>query len=308
MRELELVVHPSIDPRRSPRAGERARFPLSRAGVRRLDRRACARGLRVEPAGVAEREPCRPRSPSFSCSRFRGRGRADVAPAARAGGAAARDPRAARACRSHRRGRPSRSRSRPPSSSRARSCSPRRPPQPRADHRLRRGATARREADRHGARAEKEYLTFSIDDVAAPRPVEEPEPERSIFDRARRLARSDRRAARASSARSSGARMSELCNALTGGFSLMGFGSFCAAATRGAERPVSRGAAGVPGPDAGVRRDARHGAALALESPVPDREVPSRQARGLRGPTLRFLVACKESAAGRTSTRRGASA
>ena len=40
--------------------------------------------------------------------------------------------------------------------------------------------------------AEKEYLTFSIDDVAAPRPAEEPEPERSIFDPAPALARADR--------------------------------------------------------------------------------------------------------------------
>ena len=39
-----------------------------------------------------------------------------------------------------------------------------------------------------GSQAENEYLTFSIDDVAPPRPEEEPEPKRSIFDPVRAVA------------------------------------------------------------------------------------------------------------------------
>lgn len=74
---------------------------------------------------------------------------------------------------------------------------------------------------------ESEFLTFSVDDVAPPR-AEAAEPKRSIFDGT-------------GSARVSGAtvgqqrtrigrRVAELCNALTGGFSFMGLGSFCAQA------------------------------------------------------------------------------
>jgi len=75
--------------------------------------------------------------------------------------------------------------------------------------------------------AEKEYLTFSIDDVAPPRPVPEPKPKRSIFDPSPGTRGPS--VGQVGQARTKvGHRMSELCNALTGGFSLMGFGSFCA--------------------------------------------------------------------------------
>jgi hypothetical protein len=74
--------------------------------------------------------------------------------------------------------------------------------------------------------AEKQYLTFSIDDLAAPRP--EPEPEKpSIFDGTG--ASSGPKVGQLGQARTKlGHRVSALCNALTGGFSLMGWGSFCA--------------------------------------------------------------------------------
>lgn len=74
---------------------------------------------------------------------------------------------------------------------------------------------------------EDEYLTFSIDDVAPPRPAAEPEPGRSIFDPGPGTRGPS--VGTAGQARTKfGHRVSELCNALTGGFSLMGFGSFCA--------------------------------------------------------------------------------
>jgi hypothetical protein len=76
--------------------------------------------------------------------------------------------------------------------------------------------------------AKSQYLTFSIDDVAAPRP--EPEPEkRSIFDGTGASATKGPTAGQVGQARTKvGQKMSALCNALTGGFSLMGWGSFCA--------------------------------------------------------------------------------
>ena len=84
------------------------------------------------------------------------------------------------------------------------------------------------------ARAAKpEYLTFSIDDVAAPRP--EPEPEKlSIFDGTGARAAKGPTAGQLGQARTKvGQKMSALCNALTGGFSLMGWGSFCAGPSDG---------------------------------------------------------------------------
>ena len=76
--------------------------------------------------------------------------------------------------------------------------------------------------------ARPQYLTFSIDDVAPPRP--EPEPEKlSIFDGTGASATKGPTAGQLGQARTKfGQKMSALCNALTGGFSLMGWGSFCA--------------------------------------------------------------------------------
>jgi hypothetical protein len=76
--------------------------------------------------------------------------------------------------------------------------------------------------------AESPYLTFSLADVVEPRPIEEPE-RPSIFDggggpRGPSVGQMGQARTRV------GHRLTELCNALTGGFSLMGFGSFCARA------------------------------------------------------------------------------
>ena len=75
--------------------------------------------------------------------------------------------------------------------------------------------------------ADKEYLTFSIDDVAPPlRP--EPEPEKpSIFD-GTGSSRGPSVGQLGQARTKLGHRVTALCNALTGGFSLMGWGSFCA--------------------------------------------------------------------------------
>lgn len=87
-------------------------------------------------------------------------------------------------------------------------------------------------ADVVDARArEGEYLTFSLDDVAPPRVAAEA-PARTIFDGTG--APIGPKVGQVGQARTKlGRRMSEICNALTGGFSLMGFGSFCAPASDG---------------------------------------------------------------------------
>jgi hypothetical protein len=76
--------------------------------------------------------------------------------------------------------------------------------------------------------AKQQYLTFSVDDVAPPRP--EPEPEKlSIFDGTGAAAKKGPTVGQLGQARTKvGQKMSALCNALTGGFSFMGWGSFCA--------------------------------------------------------------------------------
>lgn len=76
------------------------------------------------------------------------------------------------------------------------------------------------------------YLTFSVDDVAPPRPEPEPKPERSIFDGGGGSS-SGRSIGQVGQARTRfGHKMSELCNALTGGMgvSLFGFHLFDACA------------------------------------------------------------------------------
>ncbi len=96
-------------------------------------------------------------------------------------------------------------------------------------------------------------------------------------------------------------RKSELCNALTGGFgvALMGFGSFCAV-----RRPTSEPSGLFPEvrpayldlmPECVDTRDTAP--ALALEAPFPTIKCRLVKQEDPRGPTLRFLVACKEFAA-----------
>lgn len=79
---------------------------------------------------------------------------------------------------------------------------------------------------------EREYLTFSIDDVAPPRA--EPEPDKpSIFDGTGASSRGPKVGQLGQARTKFGHRVSALCNALTGGFSLMGWGSFCAGPSDG---------------------------------------------------------------------------
>jgi len=72
---------------------------------------------------------------------------------------------------------------------------------------------------------EGEYLTFSVDDVAPPRPEPEPKPARSIFDAGgadfggRSVGTVGQQRTRI------GRKLAEFCNALTGGFGV-GFGGF----------------------------------------------------------------------------------
>lgn len=75
---------------------------------------------------------------------------------------------------------------------------------------------------------EGNYLTFSIRDVAPARIEEEPEP-RSIFDGAGASAPRGPTVGRLGQTRTRfGAKVASFCNAVTsGGFSLMGWGSFC---------------------------------------------------------------------------------
>jgi hypothetical protein len=79
---------------------------------------------------------------------------------------------------------------------------------------------------------ENESLTFSTNDLASPLPEAEPEQKRSIFDGAGEPI--GPRVGTLGQARTKfGHKVSALCNALTGGFSLMGFGSFCAPPSSG---------------------------------------------------------------------------
>jgi hypothetical protein len=79
-----------------------------------------------------------------------------------------------------------------------------------------------------GRATEDEFLTFSVDDVAPPRaaPAEE---RRSIFDGAGGTRVNGTSVGQQRTR--VGRRVAELCNALTGGFSFMGLGSFCGEAS-----------------------------------------------------------------------------
>ena len=119
------------------------------------------------------------------------------------------------------------------------------------------------------AEAESEYLTFSIDDVAPPRAAAEPEPKRSIFDGTGEPI--GPKVGQLGQARTKfGHRVSEICNALTGGFSIMGFGSFCAPPPDGEPSglfPEVRPAYLDLMPECVDTRDTAP--ALALEAPFP---------------------------------------
>ena len=116
---------------------------------------------------------------------------------------------------------------------------------------------------------EKEYLTFSIDDVAPPRRPE-PEPDKpSIFD-GTGGSRGPSVGQLGQARTKLGHRVSALCNALTGGFSLMGWGSFCAGPPDGEPSglfPEVRPAYLDLMPECVDTRDTAP--ALALEAPFP---------------------------------------
>jgi hypothetical protein len=125
-----------------------------------------------------------------------------------------------------------------------------------------------------GSRAEEnEYLTFSIDDVAPPRP--EPEPDRpSIFDGAGDADFGGRSVATVGQQRTKlGRKLAELCNALTGGFGVVfqGFGLFSGCASPDSEPsglfPEVRPAYLDLMPECVDTRDTAP--ALALEAPFP---------------------------------------
>lgn len=122
--------------------------------------------------------------------------------------------------------------------------------------------------------AENEYLTFSIDDVAPPRPVAEPGPKRSIFDGGDGADFGGRSVATVGQQRTKiGRKLAELCNALTGGFGVafQGFGLFTGCASPDNEPsglfPEVRPAYLDLMPECVDTRDTAP--ALALEAPFP---------------------------------------
>ncbi len=121
-----------------------------------------------------------------------------------------------------------------------------------------------------GSRAdERESLTFSNNDLASPLPEAEPEQKRSIFDGTGEPI-GPRVGTLGQSRTKFGHKVSALCNALTGGFSLMGFGSFCASPPDGAPSglfPEVRPAYLDLMPECVDTRDTAP--ALALEAPFP---------------------------------------
>ncbi len=114
-----------------------------------------------------------------------------------------------------------------------------------------------------------EYLTFSLDDVAPPRAAE-PVPRPSIFDGGAGGPRGPRGGQVGQARTRLGHRLTALCNALTGGFSLMGWGSFCAGPSDGGLSglfPEVRPEYLDLMPDCVDTRDTAP--ALALEAPFP---------------------------------------
>jgi len=100
--------------------------------------------------------------------------------------------------------------------------------EPRVDFEAERRRAAAEVVEQREREREGNYLTFSIGDVAPPRPEEELEPARSIFDGGGAGSRGPTVGQLGQARTRFGHRVSALCNALTGGFSLMGWGSFCA--------------------------------------------------------------------------------
>jgi hypothetical protein len=244
MLELELAGHPSIDTTRAPGAGARSAFPLSRmafAGSIVAHVLAGYALLRTEWPGSVTPPP-NPLAEFFLFEMPRVPAAAQPAsvqqpvpllPEAREQPQSERPAPAPRAAEPAEVVEPSATVVTPLETAPA----PTTPVQPMptggdlAEARQR----AAREVITEGAAerdAESEYLTFSMDDVAPPRATPEPKPERSIFDGTGEPI--GPKVGQLGQARTKvGHRLSEICNALTGGFSLMGFGSFCAPPSSG---------------------------------------------------------------------------
>jgi hypothetical protein len=135
-----------------------------------------------------------------------------------------------------------------------------------------------------GRAAGNEYRTFSLDDVAPPRPEREPKRERSIFDGGGANFGGRSVGTVGQQRTKIGRKLAELCNALTGGFA--GFGLFSACASPDTSPtglfPEVRPAYLDLLPECADTRDTAP--ALALEAPFPTvkcrlvkREAPEQE-------------------------------
>jgi hypothetical protein len=237
MRELELAGHPSIDPTRALGEGARSAFPLSRMAFAASLVVHVVAGyalLRTEWPGTvppppnplaefflfetprappAVPEPIRDAEP-VPPSEAREQPQPESPPAPRA--AAPVEPPARVAA---------------PLETAPAPTTPV-PPLPSSAELAEARQRAAREVVTQGA-AESEYLTFSMDDVAPPRPKPEPKPERSIFDGGG-ADFGGRSVATVGQQRTKfGRKLAEFCNALTGGLGVafQGFGLFSACAS-----------------------------------------------------------------------------
>ena len=270
MRELELAVHPSIDPTRRP-AGGRGTFPLSRAAFIASIAAHVVAGYALSrhkwageplPAPIAEfflfETPAPPREAVPSAPPV------EQAPEVPEEREPAPAPPVTQPVPE-----PIVVVGPPPAVELAPSAEPVvPPPAPRAyidfDEARRRAAN-----QVIGSRAtQNDALTFSTNDLVSPLPEAEP-PKRSIFDGTGGPI--GPKVGTLGQARTKfGQRASALCNALTGGFSLMGFGSFCAPPSDGSPSglfPEVRPAYLDLMPECVDTRDAAP--ALALEAPFP---------------------------------------
>jgi hypothetical protein len=235
MRELELAGHSSIDaPRRA--AAWRANFPLSRAAFIASIAAHAVAGYALSRHTWPDQPPPKPIADFFlfeapaprPSEAAPGPSPAEPVPEVREQPAPVPAPRPAQPV-------PERAVDvePPPAVAPAPAAEPVPTPTPRAyidfDEARRRAAN-----QVIGSRAdERESLTFSTNDLASPLPEAEPEQKRSIFDGAGEPI--GPRVGTLGQARTKfGHKVSALCNALTGGFSLMGFGSFCAPPPDGA--------------------------------------------------------------------------
>jgi hypothetical protein len=279
MRELELAGHPSIDPSRALGEGARAAFPLTRmafAGSIVVHVLVGYALLRTEwpgavppppnplaefflferpPAAPALPEPVPDAEPVPSSPEAREQPQPESPAAPRAAEPA--EPRARVVA--------------PPLETAPAPTTPV-PPLPSSAELAEARQRAAREVVTQGA-AESEYLTFSMDDVAPPRPKPEPKPERSIFDGGG-ADFGGRSVATVGQQRTKlGRKLAEFCNALTGGLGVafQGFGLFSACASPDNEPsglfPEVRPAYLDLMPECVDTRDTAP--ALALEAPFP---------------------------------------